>query len=358
MATYSWIRSGMDLASLCEHTMESDEIVMNDERRLKFREWFFSALIPAMSKRGKIRVVGTILHMDSLLERLMPPIGDKNVIEEPLKSYWINPEEQSWLSVRYRGHSDDFEHILWAGRYDKDWFNTRRRDFIQQGIPEKYNQEYLNYPLDDNTAYFKRDNFKSITDFDEFLYYYVGCDLAISLKKVAAFTAMTVVGVNPQGKLKVVDVRRFRGDAYDIVNELFSLQDTYNPECFFIEEENIARSLGAVIDREMYERGQFLTIETIRPSVDKLQRARAFQARMRAGMVEWDMHADWYQPCFNELVTFPRGKYKDQVDALSLIGLGLNHVWESKQKEEVQEEDRMLFEQQVLGQNQNRWTGY
>ena len=52
--------------------MENDEIVMNKDRRLKFKRWFYGALLPCLSDRGKIRIVGTILHLDSLLENLMP----------------------------------------------------------------------------------------------------------------------------------------------------------------------------------------------------------------------------------------------------------------------------------------------
>ena len=57
-----------------------------------------------------------------------------------------------------------------------------------------------------------------------------------------------------------------------------------------------------------------------------MQRARSLQARMKAGGVFFDMEADWYSTLFNEMVTFPRGKYMDQVDALSWIGLGLNKL--------------------------------
>lgn len=58
-------------------------------------------------------------------------------------------------------------------------------------------------------------------------------------------------------------------------------------------------------------------------SQDKVKRARALQARMRAGMVEFDEEADWYPEMLQELLHFPRGKYMDQVDALAWIALGL-----------------------------------
>ena len=61
---------------LCDD-MENDELVLNKERREKMRRWFYSALLPCLSSQGVIRIVGTILHMDSLLERLMPKQWDK-----------------------------------------------------------------------------------------------------------------------------------------------------------------------------------------------------------------------------------------------------------------------------------------
>src|SRR3990167_195831 len=77
--------------------LENDEIVLNEERREKFRKWFFNALLPCRSDRGIVRVVGTILHLDSLLERLMPKDWDRKQIErgyvvaEALVSY-VNPK--------------------------------------------------------------------------------------------------------------------------------------------------------------------------------------------------------------------------------------------------------------------------
>ena len=78
--------------------------------------------------------------------------------------------------------------------------------------------------------------------------------------------------------------------------------------------------------QEMLRRGIFMNIETDTPTKDKMQRARALQARMKAGGVLFDMDAPWYSALFNEMVTFPRGKYVDQVDSLSWIGLGLNKL--------------------------------
>lgn len=51
--------------------LENDEIVMNPDRREKFRKWFMNALLPCGSKHCRVRIVGTILHLDAMLQRLM-----------------------------------------------------------------------------------------------------------------------------------------------------------------------------------------------------------------------------------------------------------------------------------------------
>ena len=43
--------------------LEDDEIVLNDQRRDKFRRWFYGAVRPIVRSGGKIRGAGTIIHL-------------------------------------------------------------------------------------------------------------------------------------------------------------------------------------------------------------------------------------------------------------------------------------------------------
>jgi hypothetical protein len=65
-----WAAKRPDLI-VCDD-IEEDECVINKERREKFRKWFFGALLPLRSDTMDSTCGGTILHMDSILERLMP----------------------------------------------------------------------------------------------------------------------------------------------------------------------------------------------------------------------------------------------------------------------------------------------
>jgi len=339
--------------------LENDEIVMNEDRRFKFRQWFFNALLPCGSDDCIIRVVGTVLHMDSLLERLMPEWGEENTyLVDGVK--FLSSKNKGWLSARYQAHNEDFSAILWEDKFPEERLkHIRQYNYIDQGAPEGYSQEYLNYPIDEENAYFHRSDFIPILDKEEHLEYYVGCDLAISEKDRTAFTVFVVVGVNAQGMLKVVDVRRFRGDGLDIIDELFAVHQRYRPELIIIEKENIARSIGAFLDSEMIKRGIYMNIETPVPSQDKLKRARSIQGRMRAGQVEFDIEAEWFPALVTEMVQFPRGVYKDQVDALAHIGLTLDKIVDAPTLQELEDQYWDDEEEETfIDFEYNRHTGY
>jgi hypothetical protein len=51
--------------------LENDELVESPERRAKLKRWFKMGVIPAMAKGGKINIVGTILHHDALLAKIV-----------------------------------------------------------------------------------------------------------------------------------------------------------------------------------------------------------------------------------------------------------------------------------------------
>lgn len=331
--------------------LENDEIVLNDERRVKFRNWINNALIPSGSGSCLYRFVGTILHLDSWLERLMPDEEDSDTVVEPLRVY--TKKKKAWFAIKYRAHPalNDFSSLLWPDMYDETRLRDIRQLYIDDGSPEGYSQEYLNNPIDEEHAIFKVEDFRPIPTHqkDQNLEYYIGIDLAISEKDRRAFTVFAVAGMNATGKLRYVDIRRFRtNDAYEIIDLLFRLNTLYHPGLIGIEDENISRALGSVLEKEQMERNIFLPIltgkEKIIPSKDKVQRARPLQARMRSGMVEWDTDAEWFPGLLHEFIYFPRGAYKDQVDACGIIALMIDKLMEGKTKKEIEEEE---YEQEL-----------
>ena len=321
--------------------LENDEMVLNQERRNKFKEWFLGALLPAGSDDCIFRVVGTILHLDSMLERLMPQIGDKDTVDEGLVSYSTN-EKKAWKSYRYKAHNDDFSLILWPEKFSKERLEAERQDYIDQGYPEGYAQEYLNYPIDDTTAYFKKDDFRNVFHWEDIaqkpLTYYSAIDFAISQRERADFTAIVTVAMDSDNKMYVVDVRRGRWDAKEIIENIFSVHFRYRPEMFCMEKGSIERALGPFLRDEQLKQGVFINQVLMNPGQDKQARSRSIQARLRQGGVYFDKEFEWWDSFYNEMRVFPRGAHDDMVDAFAWIGLMLDKFVDTPTLEEYEDE--------------------
>lgn len=302
--------------------LEDDEAVESKDRRNKLYRWFTNAVLPALSDRGKIRVVGTILHMDSVLEKLL--------------------NKKAWTTKRYAAHNEDFSEILWPEKFNKERLEWIRASYIEDGNPAGYSQEYLSHPIDESTAYFRRDDLQAYNpdelDRDRLVYYAAG-DLAISKADSADWSVFMVVGVDERNNIYIIDVIRGRWDGMELVERILEIQERYEPEIFGLEHGQIKLSIGSFLDEAMRATGTFVNLpaDKLTPSRDKETRARSIQARIRRGTVFANMRADWYPEFETELITFPRGKHDDQVDAFAWIGLMLKDIQPGLTKREYGE---------------------
>ncbi len=342
--------------------LENDEIVLNKDRREKFKRWFYGAVVPSLSSHGLIRIVGTILHEDSLLNNFMPSTWHKDTVVEPLKIYSTSPYT-GWKSVKYRAHTDGFDFILWPQKYNKEWFEREKRDFTDRGISDVYSQEYLNEPIDDSIAYFKKNDFLSLTleDKKKPLHWYISGDLAISKDERADYSVFVVAAMDENRMLQVRNVIRERLDGREIVDMILSLNNTYQPEIFGLEDMQVSKSIGPFLREEMIRTGKFVNILPLKTmGKDKLQRARSIQGRMRAGAVKFDKAGDWYPTFEDELCKFPRGTKDDQVDAFAYIGIMLDSLIQAPTKEEIEDDAYYdeLHASRATDDGRSVWCGY
>lgn len=362
-----WDNKRPDLI-ICDD-LENDEIVMNKDRRMKFKRWFYGALLPCKSYNGIVRYVGTILHNDSMLESLMPKTNEKYTVVESLKTYSTRPKP-AWKSVKYKAHTPDFSEILWPQRYDKEFFIAKRNEYVEQGLPDVYSQEYLNVPIDESLSYFKRTDFRDFTEADKEIFrqkdwkkyfnFYIGTDLAVSTNEVSDWSVFVIGAMDESGYLYIVDIIRERMDSQEIVETILSLQMTYNPITISMEKGQIEKAIGPFLRQRMLDSNIFPAILPLAPSSDKMTRARSIQARCRAGGVKFDKASDWYYDFEDEAALFPRGKHDDQVDALSYVGLILDKMMAGATRQEVAEEEyeEDLAMSGLNEQGRNTLTGY
>ena len=305
--------------------LEEDEQVMNPERREKFSKWFMNALVPCGSDTCWIRVVGTILHLDSMLNRLIS-----------------NPK---WKSLFYEAEDGEFKNILWPEKFSAERLRDIYEDFAEQGNPEGYSQEYRNQPVDIKSAYFNKDYFY---DFERDangkailpnLENYAAADFAISEKERADFNVHIVGGMCPEGYLYIRDVKRFKGDADLIIDELIATQAHWKPNIFTFETETIDKAIGRSLAREQDRRRVYLNIETMVPSKSKTTRGRSIQKLHKAGHIKYDKQASWYPAFEAELMMVadsgPKGRHDDMFDAFAFLGLTIDKFYEADSDEEI-----------------------
>lgn len=352
--------------------MENDEIVMNPDRRDKFKKWFLNALLPAMSKHGKVRIVGTILHMDSLLEGFMPKDISPNSIQEDLRVVMRKPVN-GWFGVRYAGHGPDasFRKILWPIKWTEEMFKEIQTMYESHGNPEGYYQEYLNKPIDPHHAFFKKSDFIPFSkterrnDYDlPFSHYptYLSVDLAVSTKERRDFSVFTVASTDEQGTLYIRKVIRDRLDTKEIVDTIARLKDRYGFNVMLIGKGALEKAIGPYLRDEIHKMNKFLHLEAISEVVDKRMKATSIRGRMRAGGVRFDKEAEWYLEFEQEMLQFDRGAHDDQVDTMALLGLYLDQVQTAPSYKEIEEEEwndenRTSLEE-ALNQGRSEITGY
>ena len=342
--------------------LENDELVMNKDRRDKLKRWFRGALIPALSLKGKMRMWGTILHMDSVLENLMP--NDKYTVDDGLKVYSTYPKRMMWKTIKYRAHTPDFDKILWPQRFTKDFFKVRMEEFSKDGMLDLYSQEYLNNPMDESVAYFKRGDFQLETEEDKkkIVRYYITLDPAISTESRSDYSVFLVAAVDEDRGLHIRNVIRERLDAREIINTLLALQKTYEPEAIGVEQMMITQSLGPFLRESMIKENIYPNIVQLKHGgKDKVTRARSIQGRMRAKTIKFDKQADWYPTFEDEVLKFPRGVKDDQVDAFAWLGMLLDMITEAPtEKEEADEEYELELRNATESTQSGRssWSGY
>lgn len=335
--------------------MEDDEQVENKDRRKKFKNWFFRAARQAVSRRGRIRVHGTILHEDSLLSRLL--------------------RNKQWKSLFYKAHNafDDFSKRLWPAAWTIERLKARRQEFIEDGDSAGYSQEFLNDPQDNADAYLRKSGFLPMepSDHSRPKVIYAAADFAVSKDDMANRTSFTVGGKCPTNLIHVVDQRVARWASFEIVQrltpemnswsyiedpktggykvgwiiEMIFIQRRWNPDYFFVEDGVIWKAIKHMFYNQIREEECPINIVEVPSIKDKATRGRPFQKRHASGMMRYDKEAEWYPGYEAELLRFTgnsQATLDDQFDSTSLLVAGFE-----LHKPEAAEEDDFLDDEEL-----------
>jgi predicted phage terminase large subunit-like protein len=193
----------------------------------------------------------------------------------------------------------------------------------------EWNAQYQQQPTPDEGAFFQRSWLNWYRDRQSLLQQplavYVASDFALT-DNGGDYTVHMVIGVNPGGHWFVLDLWRGQVDALEAVDQGLALIRQWKPLVWFGEKVAITKAIGPFLRKRMQETSTYCRIEEIAPVADKPTRARPIQGRAQMGLLHLHEQGPNTADLVSEMLSFPLGKNDDQVDCLSLLGLGLDSI--------------------------------
>lgn len=282
--------------------LENDELVESLERREKLELWFNKALLPSMQKEGRLIMIGTILHYDSLLNKI------------------INPElYQQFVKRLYKAITD--KGALWPEHLDLLELEQIKSDYMKNGLGYVFYQEYQNDPVSGENRKFRLEKIKYYGEEQERLLSatpvntYITIDRAYSTQKTADFTGIVVVSVDMNNNWYIRLAERFKGSEDELIEKIFDLHGYWKPRKIGIEQKAYEYTLKSTLDREMRTRNEFFLVEEVKDlGTSKNVRIEGLVPRFNTGSIYFLRNQT---DLIDELITFPSGRYDDLIDALA-----------------------------------------
>lgn len=279
--------------------IENDENIKSAEQRQKLYHWFTKAAIPALARGGRAVVIGTILHFDSLVNKVMK--------QQDIFKSW-----QTRVFYAITTDEDGTEHALWPEHRSLEKLKSMRDNPNDQEFVGSiaFAQEYQHKPFSEEDAIVKPDWIKECEPPDEYSRQarVLTVDPAASERQTADPTAMIVADLGADGNVYVRAIRNQRTSPSITAETIQNLYETYQPQVVGIEQG----ALGLVF-RDLLAG---LPVIGLKPDKDKVRRLLAVSRFFEAGKVFLVKDIQNGQALREQLIEFPKGTHDDMVDAI------------------------------------------
>jgi predicted phage terminase large subunit-like protein len=274
---------------------------MSELTRKNVWDWYTGTAYNRLMPGGSIVVINHRMHEDDLCGRLLAQQaagGDQwEVVELP--------------AINEAGEA------LWPDAYPIEALERIRKNTQ----PRFWSALFQQQPAPEEGDYFKADwlrPYEKVPD-PKTLRVYGGSDYAVTADG-GDFTCHAVVGLDPEGRMYLLDLWRKQA-ASDVWVEAFcDLVVKWKPVGWAEEQGQIKSGVGPFLDRRQRERRAYVVREQFPTRGDKAVRAQSIRGRMALEGLYVPISAAWYPGLRSELLSFPAGKHDDQVDALGLVG--------------------------------------
>jgi predicted phage terminase large subunit-like protein len=335
--------------------LEELESVFSSDQRKKTLDWFERTLLKAGSTRTNVIVIGTILHYDSLLARLVQPsafAGQRErsgwdshlyrAVERPcdhpeLWDEWeairnsLQPYQNETglkaAEVFFDDHQEkmlDGAEVLWPESEDYLRLMTIRAD---EGRAS-FQSEKQNDPLDPEECMFREDNFRywddEYSDVDELIAavgssgkFFVACDPSMGKRPGRGdYTAIVTILKDTKSNTMYVigaDLKRCKPD--QMIESIVHLVQMYPIKKFGFESNQFQEVLADQVERRVRKTGNYMRVEKLKTTANKQSRIEGLEPLIRQGRLRFCRR---HQMLLDQLRQFPLGAHDDGPDALEM----------------------------------------
>lgn len=351
--------------------LENDENVQSPDQRRKMEDWHNKALSKAGDERTDKIIIGTILHYDSLLSKLLKnPIYKskkyQSVIKWSASSLWdeweriiTNLENNDRLieaKAFFISHQEEMlagTQVLWPTK--ESYYNLMVQR-IADG-PAAFSSEKQNEPLSDDDRRFHPDWFQYYEDSDllgKRLFVVAWVDPSMG-KAGGDYSGIVVLAEdeNMQAYVLEGDLQRRHPDL--IISDTIAHHQKYHFDKLGIEINQFQEFFKETFSAKAAEAGIQIPIVGVRQHSDKMLRIQSLQPDIKNGRVKFKRDQ---QKLIEQLVNFPSADHDDGPDALegALSLLGKRSAIADYYKEQAHEAEKQPQESFIQNPSLQRFT--
>lgn len=313
--------------------LEDDENIDSPEQREKDRKWFFKAVMKIGGRYTVYIAIGTILHYDSLLARLLKRPGWngkkwKAIISWSSSQLWEKweaiytsrlPDADEKAEKYFSRHQKEMlrgTRILWPEAESYYYLMTMR---VSDG-PAYFDSEKQNEPVNPDDCLFQEEWFCFTPEpvpIQKETRFYCAIDPSMGSSSSKADPSAIIIGaVQPEGIIDIVqaDIVKRHPDA--IMERLFEYHQQYQFERIVIEEVQFQQLFKDQVIKEGAKRKLYPPIEGVRPINDKTLRISKLQPHIKNGLIRFRRNQTLF---LEQLKYFPKASHDDGPDALEML---------------------------------------
>jgi hypothetical protein len=198
--------------------------VSTPERRAEISDWFYGVLVPALARRHKIRMAGTMLHEQSL-------IGHAS----------RSPDWKS-LKVPVEYLDKDGNRVAaWPAMFALDWIDRERARCERAGQLETFEREYMCQASPPQARAFKEEHFRFDDRPRTWEPTYVIYDPARTVGPKSCATGK-VVASWVGGRLLVWEATQAFWQPDELIDDIFKANDEYGPISIGVEVTGLSQA--------------------------------------------------------------------------------------------------------------------